>query len=68
MAMFYSINWLSSLRIVTKPCADHILLFGRFSVLLHHALDIGGFGRGEERLVLFRTEMDNRINGSLKVN
>ena len=64
MAMFYFIKRLSALRIVTEPCADHILLFGRFPVLLHHALDVGGFGRGEERLVPLRSKMDNRVNGS----
>ena len=41
--MFYFVKWLSAFRIVTEPCADHILLFGRFPVLLHHALDVGGF-------------------------
>ena len=30
MAMFYFIKRLPALRIVTEPCADHILLFGRF--------------------------------------
>ena len=48
MAMFYFVKWLSALRIITEPCADRILLFGRFPVLLHHALDVGGFGRGED--------------------
>ena len=66
MAMFYFVKRLAALCIVTEPCADRILLFGRFPVLLHHALDVGSFGWSKERLVLFRTEMDNRINGSLK--
>ena len=48
MAMFYFVKRLAALRIITEPCADRILLFGRFPVLLHHALDVGGFGRGEE--------------------
>ena len=48
MAMFYFIKRLAALRIITEPCADRILLFGRFPVLLHHTLDVGGFGRGEE--------------------
>ena len=43
MAMFYFVKGLSALRIITEPCTDHILLFGRFPVLLHHALDVGGF-------------------------
>ena len=43
MAMFYFIKRLSAFRIVTEPCADRILLFGCFPVLLHHALDVGGF-------------------------
>lgn len=43
MAMFYFIKRLSAFRIVTEPCADCILLFGCFPVLLHHALDVGGF-------------------------
>ena len=43
MAMFYFVKRLSALRIVTEPCADRILLFGRFPVLLHHTLDVGGF-------------------------
>ena len=64
MAMFYFVKRLSALRIITEPCADRILLFGRFPVLLHHALDVGGFGGCKDGLVLFRTEMDNRINGS----
>ena len=62
MAMFCVVKWLSALRIVTEPCADHILLFGCFSVLLHHALDVGCFGRGEERLVPLHAETDNRID------
>ena len=66
MAMFYFIKGLSVLRIATKPCSDRILLFSRFPIPLHHALDVGCFGRGKERLVLLRAEMDNRINGSLK--
>ena len=66
MAMFYFVKWLAALRIITEPCSDRILLFNRFPVLLHHALDVGGFGRGKERLVLLHTEMNNRINGSLK--
>ena len=37
MAMFYFVKRLSALRIVTEPCSDRILLFGRFSVLLHLA-------------------------------
>ena len=61
--MFYFIKRLPALRIVTDSCADHILLFGRFPVLLHHALDVGGFGWGEERLVPLRSKMDNRVNG-----
>lgn len=48
MAIFYFIKGLSVFRIVTEPCADRILLFGRFPVLLHHTFDVGGFGRGEE--------------------
>ena len=66
MAMFYFVKRLAALRIVTEPRTDCILLFGRFPVLLHHALDVGCFGRSKERLVLLRTEMDNCINGSLK--
>lgn len=37
-----------------------ILLFGRFAVFLHDTLNVGGFGRCKDRLVLFRSEMDNR--------
>ena len=48
MAMFYFVKRLSALRIVTEPCADHVLLFGRFPVLLHDALDVGGFGGSKE--------------------
>ena len=66
MAMFYFIKRLSAFRIVTEPCANRILLFGCFPILLHHALYVGGFGWGKERFVLLRAEMDNRINGSLK--
>ena len=66
MAMFYFVKRLSALRIITKPCADRILLFDCFSVLLHDAFDVSSFGWGKERLVLLRAEMDNRINGSLK--
>ena len=40
MAMFYFVKRLSALRIVTEPCSDRILLFGRFPVLLHHAFDV----------------------------
>ena len=43
MAMFYFVKRLSALGIVTEPCADRILLFGRFPVHLHHTLDVGGF-------------------------
>ena len=66
MAMFYFVKRLSALRIVTEPCADHILLFGGFSIFLHHILDVCGFRRGEERLLLFCAEMDNRIYGSFE--
>ena len=66
MSMFYFVKRLSAFRIVAEPCADHIPLLGRFAVFLHYALDVGSFGRGEERLVLLRAEMNNRINGSLK--
>ena len=52
VAMFYFVKRLTALRIVTEPRTDCILLFGRFPVLLHHALDVGSFGRGKERLVL----------------
>ena len=38
MAMFYFAKRLAALRIITEPCADCILLFGCFSVLLHHTL------------------------------
>ena len=48
MAMFYFVKRLSALRIVTEPCADRFLLLGGLTVALHHALDVGGFGRGEE--------------------
>ncbi len=46
MAMFYFIKGLSVFRIVTEPCADCFLLFDGFTVRLHHALDVGGFGEG----------------------
>ena len=62
--MFYFVKRLSALRIVTKPCADSRMLFGRFPRFLHHALDVSGFGGGKDGLVLLRTEMDNRIYGS----
>lgn len=62
--MFYFVKRLSALRIVTKPCADSRMLFGRFPIFLHHALDVSGFGGGKDGLVLLRTEMDNRIYGS----
>ena len=39
--MFYFVKRLAALRIITEPCADRILLFGRFPVFLHHALDVG---------------------------
>ena len=61
MAMLYFVKRLSVFCIVAEPCADHIMLLGCFHVLLHHALDVSGFGRGEELLVLLRTETDNRI-------
>jgi hypothetical protein len=60
--MFYFVKWLSAFRIATKPYANGFLLFGGFAIFLHHALDVGGFGRGKERLVLFRAEMDNRLD------
>ena len=62
VAMFYFVKMLSAFRIVTKPCANGLLLLGRFAIFLHHALDVGSFGRGKERLVLFRTKMDNRMD------
>ncbi len=44
--MFYFIKRLPALRIVTEPCADHILLFGRFPysciTLLMSAASDGG--------------------------
>ena len=64
MAMFYFVKRLSALRIVTKPCANSRMLFGRFPIFLHPALDVSGFGGGKDGLVLLRTEMDNRIYGS----
>ena len=64
MAMFYFVKRLAALRIITEPCTDRTLLFSCFSVLLHDALDVGSFGRGKERLVPLRTEMDNCIYGS----
>ena len=60
--MFYFVKRLSALRIVTEPCANRILLFGCFPVFLHDAFDVGSFGRGKERLVLLRAEMDNRLD------
>ena len=66
MAMYYFVKRLSALRIATKPCANGFLLFGSFAIFLHYALYVSSFGRGKERLVLLRAEMDNRINGSLK--
>ena len=62
MAMFYFVKGLSALCITTKPFADRFPLFDCFAIFLHHALDVGGFGRGEERLVLLRAETDNRID------
>ena len=62
MVMFYFVKRMAAFRIVTEPCANCILLFGCFSVLLHHALDVGGFGWGKERLVMLRAEMDNRLD------
>ena len=49
MAMFYFIKGLSGFSIVAEPCADRILLFGGFTVALHHTLDVGGSG-GKKRL------------------
>ena len=46
--MFDFIKGLQVFRIVAEPCADRFLQFGGFSVFLHHVLDVGGFGRGEE--------------------
>ena len=66
MTMFNSVKRLSALRITTKPCADRFPLSDSFAIFLHHALDVGGFGRGEEQLVPFRAETDNRVYGSLK--
>ncbi len=51
-------------RIVTKLCADRFLLLGVLAVALHHALDVGGSGGREDRLMPLRGKMDNRINGS----
>ena len=48
MAMFYFIKGLSVFRIVTEPCADRFLLLGGLAVALHDALDVGGFGGGED--------------------
>ena len=62
VAMFYFVKRLSALRIVTEPCSDRILLFCCFPILLHHALDVGSFGWGKERLVLLHSEMDNRLD------
>ena len=50
MTMFNSVKRLSALRITTKPCADRFPLSDSFAIFLHHALDVGGFGRGKERL------------------
>ena len=60
--MFYFVKRLSAFRIATKPCTNGFLLFGCFTIFLHHAFDVGSFGRGKERLVLFRSEMDNRLD------
>ena len=62
VAMFYFVKRLSALRITAKPCANGFLLLGCFPVFLHDAFDVGSFGRGKERLVLLRTEMDNRLD------
>lgn len=48
LSEFYFVKRLSALRIIKKPCADSGMLFGCFSVLLYHALDVGGFGGGEK--------------------
>ena len=60
--MFYFIKGQLAFSIPTKPCANGFLLLGSFAIFLHHALDVGSFGRGKERLVLFRAEMDNRMD------
>ena len=56
--MFYFVKWLQIFRIVTEPCADRFLLFGGFSIGLHHALDVGCFIIAENRFVPLRGEMD----------
>lgn len=48
VAMFDFIKRLSVFRVVTEPCADHILLLGGLAVRLHDALDVGGFGGRED--------------------
>ena len=50
MAMFYFVKRLSALRIAAKPFVDRFPLSDSFAIFLHHALDVGGFGRGKERL------------------
>jgi len=44
MAMFYFINELSVFRIITAPCAERFLLLGGLAIVLHHVLDVIGFG------------------------
>ena len=68
MAMFYFVKRLSALRIAAKPFADRFPLSDSFAIFLHHALDVGGFGRGKERLVPFRAETDNRVDSCLNTS